>query len=359
MKNIIFAILSILSISIFFSHSYGTEQEEKTTPDSSIVIEQIKKLFSLTDDDFGIPIKEEEKKEEKIAPQSDKEIIIKEKETPSPAKPEPLKLPPPPPTPAPAPEKKSEIPTKTPAPPLLPQQPQQKKPAQDKQAKPEEPPTIKDKIINFIFGQDPQERMKKNIKQQPIEKKETPEEPRYQALKQIDPENEQHISDSIKKAIENSPEVAKARIESELIKKQNTFTPIPTFQVGNDLATGKTVISAGIQLPLEPLFMGKQREKYGHLNIEQKKLEVERKVTEQYKTIASLKKKLESRQRKLDHARQLILNAEEHYKGGLIKLDELIKAKEILWNTENEVESITLEIDAETERLKSIERGGR
>lgn len=315
-----------ITVSIFFllfNYCFAEEKkpEEKLT---SEIAEQIKKTFQITDQPFTVPEdKETENKTDTKAPET-------------PKKPEP---------------KTREIKPITP-------KPTGKKEDKKKEEETTKQKNLSDKALNFLFGKDPDTKPKKERKTEEIEEiKERGE--RLPTIKEINPVADTPIDESIKRAIENSPDIAKAKIEAEIIRRQNTFTPVPTFQVGNDLATGKTMISAGITLPLEPLFTGKQRERYGMLNIEQKKLEVERKVIEQYKTLSTLNKKLESRKKKYAHAKQLAMNADEQYKGGLIRLDELIKAKELLWQSETEVENITIDLEVEAERLKSIERGGR
>ena len=163
----------------------------------------------------------------------------------------------------------------------------------------------------------------------------------------------------IENALKKSPDIQKARLDAEIIKRQNTFTPIPTFSIGNDFATGKTIISAGVQLPLEPLFTGRQREKYGDLNIRQKQEEVTQRCVEQYRTVISTAKKLETRLAKKKYIDQLVKNAQEQYKGGLIKLDELIKAQELQWALEIDEQNYSIDLETQIEKLKAIENGGK
>jgi hypothetical protein len=163
----------------------------------------------------------------------------------------------------------------------------------------------------------------------------------------------------IDNAMKNSPDIQKAKLEAEIIKRQNTFTPVPTFTIGNDFATGKTIISAGVQLPLEPLFTGRQREKYGELSIRQQQEEVAQRCIDQYRTVISTAKKLESRKTKRKYIEQLVKNADEQYKGGLIKLDELIKAQELQWTLETEEQNFTIDLETQIEKLKTIENGGK
>lgn len=340
------------------------EESEEEKLKSSKVLQNLKRMLSIEDSDLGTEI--ETTKTETKAP-TKTEIKTPAKAPDIPIKPETKSTPstttikPQTAKPEIKPEAKKPDPKNIQT--IKPQPPAPKKPETEK-PKEEEKPTTYSKTIDFLFGKDPSKtkrpEAKKETGQDGKEPGQDEKREKYQTIIQTTPEIEgTSLQDSIKRAIDNSPEVNKAKIEAELIKRQNTFTPVPTFQVGNDLATGKTMISAGISLPLEPLFTGKQRERYGQLNIEQKKLEVERKVAEQYKNISNLNKKLESKNKKREHAKQLAMNADEQYKGGLIKLDELIKAKELLWTTEYEVESLKFEIEAETERLKSIEKGGK
>lgn len=163
----------------------------------------------------------------------------------------------------------------------------------------------------------------------------------------------------IENALKKSPDIQKARLDAEIIKRQNTFTPIPTFSIGNDFATGKTIISAGVQLPLEPLFTGRQREKYGDLNIRQKQEEVTQRCVEQYRTIIATAKKLETRLAKKKYIDQLVKNAQEQYNGGLIKLDELIKAQELQWALEIDEQNYSIDLETQIEKLKAIENGGK
>jgi len=184
-------------------------------------------------------------------------------------------------------------------------------------------------------------------------------------LKRQLPEDDEPVEglDPLQQIIENakvnSPEIKKAKIEAEIIRRQNTFIPVPVFSVGNDFATGKMLISAGIQVPLEPLFTGKQREQYSLLLVRQKEIEVEQKVIEQYTVVKQIKKKLKNRQEKAHYANELVKIAQEQYKGGVIRLEELIKVKELLWQIEQDIESLQLSLQAEVEKLRSIEYGAR
>lgn len=225
--------------------------------------------------------------------------------------------------------------------------------------------TLFDKVFDYLFGKvKPQ-----TYKSLSLESMEAQEERQEISLKpfikakEIIGEQEDGEKANLEKiiadAIKNSPEVQKAKIDAELVRRQNTFTPVPSFTVGNDLASGKTAISASIQIPLEPLFTGKQREKQAEAVIKQRESEIKQRVIEQYRTIITTSKKIESRQKKLKYAAQLVKNAEEQYKGGMLKLEDLIKAQEILWSTETEAESLSLDLQNHLIRLELIKQGGK
>lgn len=217
--------------------------------------------------------------------------------------------------------------------------------------------TTIEKIIDFLFGSEPQ---KPAIPAMPAPPETPAEIERTIAIEEKETiEGLKPLKEIIFNAKANSPEIQKAQIEAEIIRRQNTFTPVPTFSVGNDFATGKMLISAGIQLPLEPLFMGKQREKYGLLLVKQKELEVEQKVIDQYTVVKQTKERLDKRKEKIKYAKQLVQIAEEQYKGAVIKLDELIKAKETLWQLEQDIEILEQSLKNEIEKLRSIEYGAR
>lgn len=220
-----------------------------------------------------------------------------------------------------------------------------------------------EKFLNFVFGSTKTELKKpdsKPEKQEETERQSINFDSVKSEIKKIDQiKNLKPLETIIKNAIKNSPDVKKARIEAEIIKRQNTFTPVPTFNIGNDLLTGKTSISAGIQLPLEPLFTGKQRERYAVMNIIQKEKEIEQKIIEQYKLVLITSKKLEKKKEKTEYTKQLNKNAEEQYRGGIIKLNEVISAKELQWQTETDEENLTLELQTQIEKLYMIEQGGR
>lgn len=220
-----------------------------------------------------------------------------------------------------------------------------------------------EKILDFIFGSTKTEIRKPDNKtdiKEESEKQPISFETVKSEIKNIDQiKHLKPLETIIRNAIKNSPEVKKAKIESEIIKRQNTFTPVPTFNIGNDLLTGKTNISAGIQLPLEPLFLGKQKERYAAMNVIQKEKEVEQKVIEQYKLVLITSKKLEKKREKTEYTKQLNKNAEEQYKGGLIKLNEVIAAKDLQWQTETDEENLTMELQTQIEKLYMIEQGGK
>jgi len=221
------------------------------------------------------------------------------------------------------PQKPPVIPTPTPK-----QQKTATKQQETTTKKPEQKPKDTfEKILDFLFGSKPQTPItaKPTEEKEPLQREITAKEEEQQI------EGLKPLQQIIENAKANSPEIQKAKIEAEIIRRQNTFTPVPTFSVGNDFATGKMIISAGVQLPLEPLFTGKQREKYGLLLIKQKELEVEQKVIDQYTVVKQIKEKIKTREEKAKYAQQLVKIAEEQYKGGLIKLDELIKAKDTQW----------------------------
>lgn len=210
-----------------------------------------------------------------------------------------------------------------------------------------------EKVLDFLFGSEPQKPV------MPTAPAETPQEVERTITAEETIEGLKPLKEIIANAKANSPEIQKAKIEAEIIRRQNTFTPVPTFSVGNDFATGKMLISAGIQLPLEPLFTGKQRERYGQLLIRQKELEVEQKVIDQFTVVKQTKERLEKRKEKVKYAKQLVQIAEEQYKGAVIRLDELIKAKEALWQLEQDTEILEQGLKNEIEKLKSIEYGAR
>lgn len=239
---------------------------------------------------------------------------------------------------------------------------EKKKPEEIKKEE-EKKETKFEKILNFIFGSTKTEIRKPDNKpdiQEESEKQPISFETVKSEIKNIDQiKHLKPLETIIKNAIKNSPDVKKAKIESEIIKRQNTFTPVPTFNIGNDLLTGKTNISAGIQLPLEPLFLGKQKERYAAMNVIQKEKEVEQKVIEQYKLVLITSKKLEKKREKTEYTKQLNKNAEEQYKGGLIKLNEVIAAKDLQWQTETDEENLTMELQTQIEKLYMIEQGGK
>lgn len=239
---------------------------------------------------------------------------------------------------------------------------EKKKPEEIKKEE-EKKETKFEKILNFIFGSTKTEIRKPDTKpdiQEESEKQPISFETVKSEIKNIDQiKNLKPLETIIRNAIKNSPDVKKAKIESEIIKRQNTFTPVPTFNIGNDLLTGKTNISAGIQLPLEPLFLGKQKERYAAMNVIQKEKEVEQKVIEQYKLVLITSKKLEKKREKTEYTKQLNKNAEEQYKGGIIKLNEVIAAKDLQWQTETDEENLTMELQTQIEKLYMIEQGGK
>lgn len=246
------------------------------------------------------------------------------------------------------------------------EEPEKKKPEEiKKEGKIEEvkKETKFEKILDFIFGSTNTEIRKpdyKPEKTEDAEKQPISFETVKSEIKNIDQiKHLKPLETIIRNAIKNSPEVKKAKIESEIIKRQNTFTPVPTFNIGNDLLTGKTNISAGIQLPLEPLFLGKQKERYAAMNVIQKEKEVEQKVIEQYKLVLITSKKLEKKREKTEYTKQLNKNAEEQYKGGLIKLNEVIAAKDLQWQTETDEENLQMELQTQIEKLYMIEQGGK
>lgn len=246
--------------------------------------------------------------------------------------------------------------------------PETKEKAEKKKNKPPAEPvkeTLFDRVFDYLFGKvKPQSY--KSLSLESMEAQEERQEinlkPFIQAKEIIgEQENGEQVDleKIIADAIKNSPDVQKAKIDAELVRRQNTFTPVPSFTIGNDLASGKTSISASIQMPLEPLFTGKQREKQAKAVIRQRESEVKQRVIELYRTIITTSKKIENRQKKLKYATQLVKNAEEQYKSGILKLEDLIKAQEMLWLTETEVENLSLDLQNHLVKLKLIKQGGK
>jgi hypothetical protein len=221
-----------------------------------------------------------------------------------------------------------------------------------------------DKIIDTIFGKGKREKYPSSpLATEVIEDQDTSGIDRIKQFSEKIRDTEQAerlkpIDEIIKNAVKNSPDVQKAKLESEIVNRQNTFTPVPTFEIGNDFSTGKTLVNVGVILPLEPLFTGKAKETYARLNIRHRENEVTQRCIEQYTLIINTTRKLETRKKKKEFALQLLKNAQEQYNGGLIKLDDFIKAQELLWQVETEEESLKLDLETQTEKLRLIEKGG-
>lgn len=221
-----------------------------------------------------------------------------------------------------------------------------------------------DKMIDTIFGKGKREKYPSSpLATEVIEDPDTSGIDRIKQFSEKIKDTEQAerlkpIDEIIKNAVKNSSDVQKAKLESEIVNRQNTFTPVPTLEIGNDFSTGKTLVNVGVILPLEPLFTGKAKETYARLNIRHRENEVTQRCIEQYTLIINTTRKLETRKKKKEFALQLLKNAQEQYNGGLIKLDDFIKAQELLWQVETEEESLKLDLETQTEKLRLIEKGG-
>lgn len=234
-------------------------------------------------------------------------------------------------------------------------------------AVPAKPKSFFDKSLEFIFGADqsPQgvPRRPINIAAEEFEKNEI----NFKAIEELKEsikgiesiQGLKPIEQIVRNAIKSSPEVAKTRMELQIVKQQNTFMPTPTFYVGNNPATAKSNMGVALNLSLEPLFTGKSRQRHAELTVIQTEIMVTQRVIEQYRLILNLSKKLANRQGKTRYINQLTSNVREQYKGGLIKIDELIKGEELKWSVELEEETLKLDLQTAIERLNALEFGGK
>lgn len=234
-------------------------------------------------------------------------------------------------------------------------------------AKPAEPKSFFEKALEFIFGSDqnPQAAPRRpiSIPAEEFEKNEI----NFKAIEEIKDsiknveavQGLKPLEKIVRSAIKSSPEVAKARMELQIVKQQNTFMPTPTFYVGNNPTTAKSNMGIALNLSLEPLFTGKSRQRHAELSVIQTEIMVAQRVIEQYRLILNISKKLANRQGKQRYIGQLVANVREQYKGGLIKIDELIKGEELKWNVDLEEETLKLDLQTAIERLNALESGGK